>query len=96
MEILNITELIEAYSKQTSKFCIYMSFNPRVSVDKIIEAVPFLEGDKLRDLISYSTNRSLLVTFSSVEEMEQCFDQIKDTGAVYAVTFEEGKITNEI
>lgn len=96
MKILTITDLIEAYSKQTSKFCIYMLFNTRISVDKIIEAVPFLEGDKLRDLISYSTNRSLVLTFSTVEEMEKCFDQIKDTGAVYAVTFEEGKITNEI
>ena len=96
MKILNITELMEDYSKRTSKFCIYMLFNTRVSIDKIIEAVPFIEGDKLRDLISYSTNRSLVLTFSTVEEMEQCFNQIKDTGAVYAVTFEKGKITDEI
>lgn len=96
MKTLTITDLIETYSKNMSKFCIYMSINTKAYVEEVMETAPFIERSKVEDLLACSTDNKIVLVFDTVKEMEECFNQIKDTGAVYAVTFEEGKITDEI
>ena len=96
MKILDVTELMEAYSKQTSKFCMYMSFSEEASADEIMETAPFFEREKLEDLVACSTDQQLILTFDTEEEMEKYFSQIKDNGIVFAVTCGNGELLDEI
>ena len=96
MKILDITELMETYTKQTSKFCMYMSFSDGASADEIMKTAPFFECGKLEDLIVCSTDQQLILTFDTEEEMDKYFDQIKDNGIVFAVTCGNGELLDEI
>ena len=96
MKILDITELMEAYSKQTSKCCMYISFSEDASADEVMDTAPFFECGKLEDIIACSTDQKLILTFDTEEEMEEYFNQIKDNGIVYAVTCAKGELLDEI
>lgn len=96
MKILSITDLIEVYSEHTSKFCIYVSFNRHVTIEDVIDTAPFFEQKELKDFYFGLNICEGVLVFDIEEEMEECFNQIKDNGIVYACTFGHGEIMDEV
>lgn len=96
MKILTTEEIIEAYTKHTSKFCMHMVFNTEASIDEIIETAPFLKNEKLDYLLLSPIDYKMTLMFDTEEEMEAYFNQIKDNGIVFAVTCGNGELLDEI
>lgn len=95
MEIFSLTELMEEYSKITSKPCIYISFDKYTSIEDVAEAAPFFEDERLVDF-HYLANHKGILVFDTEKEMEECFAQIVNNGTIYAVTCVDGMLTDEI
>jgi len=96
MKILSIADLIEAYTRYTSKFCIYISFNRKTTIEEVIETTPFFKQKELEDFYFGLNICEGVLVFDTEEEMEECFSQIKDNGIVYALTCGNGEIMDEL
>lgn len=71
MELLDTTKLMKKYAKESSKFCMYISWDEDMDVDEVIKAAPYLK-DHRNTLLNHS---NLILIFDTVEEMDYHFDQ---------------------
>lgn len=94
MKVFSLTELMEEYSRMTSKPCIYISFDKYASIEDVEKAAPFFKDEELVTFHYLGNHKGILV-FDTEEEMEDYFNQIADDGTIYAVTCIEGVLTNE-
>ena len=106
MELLDTIELMKRYAKETSKFCMYISWPEEFLFSELIKAAPYLEKHEVAVLTS--TTDSLILIFDTEQEMVHYFNQtVGDDGPtklnnydgpvrVYALTCSnEGELWNE-